>query len=218
MGVIPAETEFLTGLRDLCNQHGSVLIFDEVMTGFRVHAGGAQALYSVMPDLTTMGKVIGGGMPVGAYGGRKDIMERVAPSGPVYQAGTLSGNPLSVAAGLKTLEIISRRSFFDELHQKANEFFNGITAFIDEHNLPLTVNHVNSMGCLFFKAGSVKNFADAMQADTDVFARYFALLLEAGIYIAPSQYEALFISAVHSPEDLSEASRKMGEALLSLDL
>jgi glutamate-1-semialdehyde 2,1-aminomutase len=218
MGVIPAEADFLAGLRDLCDQHGSVLIFDEVMTGFRVHAGGAQALYSVMPDLTTMGKVIGGGMPVGAYGGKKDIMEKVAPRGPVYQAGTLSGNPLSVAAGLKTLEIISRRGFFEELHQRANEFFSGMTSFIDEHDLPLTVNHVNSMGCMFFKAGGVRNFADAMQSDTEMFARYFALLLEAGIYIAPSQYEALFICAAHSPEDLGEASQKMGEALLSLDL
>jgi glutamate-1-semialdehyde 2,1-aminomutase len=218
MGVIPAETEFLAGLRDLCDKHGSVLIFDEVMTGFRVHAGGAQALYSVIPDLTTMGKVIGGGMPVGAYGGRTDIMEKVAPSGPVYQAGTLSGNPLSVAAGLKTLEIISRRGFFDELHRKSNEFFSGIKGFIDEHNLPLTVNHVNSMGCVFFKAGGVKNFADAMQSNTETFARYFALLLEAGVYIAPSQYEALFISSAHAPEDLSEASKKMGEVLLSLDL
>jgi glutamate-1-semialdehyde 2,1-aminomutase len=218
MGVIPAESDFLAGLRDLCDQHGSVLIFDEVMTGFRVHAGGAQALYSVTPDLTTMGKVIGGGMPVGAYGGRREIMEKVAPNGPVYQAGTLSGNPLSVAAGLKTLEIISRRGFFEDLNRKANEFFEGIAALIDDHGLPLTVNHVNSMGCLFFKSGGVNNFKDAMQADTETFARYFASLLQGGIYIAPSQYEALFISAAHSEQDLSEALDKMGEILLSLDL
>jgi len=218
MGVIPADSEFLAGLRKLCNQYESVLIFDEVMTGFRVHPGGAQALYSILPDLTTLGKVIGGGMPVGAYGGRKEIMEMVAPSGPVYQAGTLSGNPLSVAAGLQTLDIISMEGFYENLHRKSNEFFNGISAFITENELPLTVNHVNSMGCLYFKAGGVESYADAMQADTESFTRYFARLLEAGIYIAPSQYEALFISAAHGAEDLNEASQKMSDALLSLGL
>ncbi len=218
MGVIPADSEFLSGLRKLCNEYESVLIFDEVMTGFRVHAGGAQALYSILPDLTTMGKVIGGGMPVGAYGGRKEIMEMVAPSGPVYQAGTLSGNPLSVAAGLQMLEIISRDGFFEDLHRTSDDFFSSMSAFIEENGLPLTVNHFNSMGCVFFKSGGVERYTDAMQADTEMFARYFAALLQAGIYIAPSQYEALFISAAHSSEDLNESLEKMCDILLSMDL
>ncbi len=213
MGVISPAAGFLEGLRELCDKHNSLLIFDEVMTGFRVHPGGAQALYNVTPDLTTMGKVIGGGLPAAAYGGKKEIMESVSPSGPVYQAGTLSGNPLAVAAGLKTLEIISQSGFFQELNEKAQSFFKKMEKFIEANALPLTLNYVNSMGCLFFKEGKVENFAQAANSDTEKFARYFTRLLEKGVYIAPSQFEALFISAAHSKTDLDYSFEMMKTAL-----
>lgn len=204
MGVIPPDDGFLQGLRTLCDRYKSVLIFDEVMTGFRVHPGGAQALYGVMPDLTTMGKVIGGGMPVGAYGGKKEIMEKVAPSGPIYQAGTLSGNPLAVAAGLKTLEIISQPGFFENLNKKSNMLFNTTRELINDKGLPLSVNQVNSMGCLFFNENKVTSFKDATSSDTDKFSEFFRLMIENGIYIAPSQYEASFVSASHSIDDIEK--------------
>jgi len=203
MGVIPPAEGFLEGLRTLCDKHDSVLIFDEVMTGFRVHPGGAQSIYGVQPDRTTMGKVIGGGLPAAAYGGKRAIMEKVAPSGPIYQAGTLSGNPLAMSAGYKTLEIISRPGFFDSLNKRANNFFEKTQAYILEHQLPLTLNHVNSMGCLFFNANPVTDFSSATQSDTDKFAQFFGKLLDKGIYIAPSQYEAMFISDAHAEEDLA---------------
>lgn len=215
MGVIPPAEGFLEGLRELCTAHRSLLIFDEVMTGFRVHPGGAQALYGITPDLTTMGKVIGGGLPVAAYGGKKEIMEHISPSGPVYQAGTLSGNPLAMAAGLKTLEIISRPGFYENLNQKASAFFEGTKAFIENNGLPLSLNYVNSMGCLFFKEGGVNSFADATQSDTAKFSVFFGKLLEQGVYIAPSQYEAMFISAAHSEADLEITNTKIVQVLLS---
>ncbi|RLD12693.1 glutamate-1-semialdehyde-2,1-aminomutase [candidate division KSB1 bacterium] len=213
MGVIPPVDGFLSGLRRLCDRHGALLIFDEVMTGFRVHPGGAQTLYGITPDLTTMGKVIGGGLPAAAYGGKKEIMKQVAPDGAVYQAGTLSGNPLAMAAGLKTLELISQPGFFDTLNRKATDFFDRLQAFIGEKNLPLSVNYVNSMGCLFFKEGGVTNFAEATQSDTQKFAAYFAGMLERGVYLAPSQFEAMFISAAHSADDL-EATLQAGQEVL----
>jgi glutamate-1-semialdehyde 2,1-aminomutase len=213
MGVIPPAAGFLEGLRKLCDRHGSLLIFDEVMTGFRVHPGGAQALYGIVPDLTTMGKVIGGGLPAAAYGGKREIMRHVSPDGPVYQAGTLSGNPLAVAAGLKTLEIISRPGFFEALNGKANAFFDKSRSFVAEKGLPLVVNNVNSMGCVFFTEGSVGDFADATRSDTDAFAEYFGRLLDSGVYIAPSQFEALFISAAHTDLDLQTALETSAEAL-----
>jgi glutamate-1-semialdehyde 2,1-aminomutase len=202
MGVIPPAKGFLEKLRQLCDQYKSVLILDEVMTGFRVHPGGAQAIYNITPDLTTMGKVIGGGLPVAAYGGKKEIMEQVSPAGPVYQAGTLSGNPLAVAAGLKTLEIISRPGFFDQLNKKSVSFFESTKNLIKQKSWPLSLNYVNSMGCLFFKEGGVTNFAEATQSDTNKFAEFFGKLIEQGIYIAPSQFEAMFISSAHSDKDL----------------
>ncbi len=213
MGVIPPVDGFLSGLRRLCDRHGALLIFDEVMTGFRVHPGGAQTLYGITPDLTTMGKVIGGGLPAAAYGGKKEIMKQVAPDGAVYQAGTLSGNPLAMAAGLKTLELISQPGFFDALNRKATDFFDRLQSFIGEKNLPLSVNYVNSMGCLFFKEGGVTNFAEATQSDTQKFAAYFAGMLERGVYLAPSQFEAMFISAAHSADDL-EATLQAGQEVL----
>ena len=163
-----------------------------------------------------MGKVIGGGLPAAAYGGKKEIMEAVSPSGPVYQAGTLSGNPLAMAAGLKTLETISGKGFFEKLNQKSVSFFESSKKYIKENGLPLTLNYVNSMGCLFFKEGKVENFTDAARSDTDRFAQYFAKLLEYGIYIAPSQFEALFISSAHSEEDLNIALDSMKTALSSI--
>ncbi len=216
MGVIPPANGFLEGLRSLCDQHGSLLIFDEVMTGFRVHPGGAQALYNIKPDLTTMGKVIGGGLPSAAYGGRKEIMEKISPAGPVYQAGTLSGNPLAMAAGIKTLELISKAGFFDQLNQKAGYFFHAAQNIIKEKGWPLSLNFVNSMGCLFFKDGGVSDFAEAVKSDTDKFAAYFGRLLGKGIYTAPSQFEALFISAAHSDDDLDFTLETMKTILSSI--
>jgi len=213
MGVIPGQADFLGGLRRLCDTYGSLLIFDEVMSGFRVHPGGAQALYGIMPDLTTLGKIIGGGLPAAAYGGKKEIMLQVAPAGPIYQAGTLSGNPLAMAAGLKTLEIISRPGFYEALNQKANSFFRETETFITQQKLPLSINYVNSMGCLFFNDSTVSGYADAVQSDTKQFARYFGALLEGGVYIAPSQFEALFISAAHTQEQLDVTQKRMQEAL-----
>jgi glutamate-1-semialdehyde 2,1-aminomutase len=216
MGVIPPVEGFLSGLRKLCDEFGALLLFDEVMTGFRVHPGGAQALYNFQPDLTTFGKIIGGGLPVGASGGRKEIMEMLAPLGAIYQAGTLSGNPLAVAAGLRTLEIINRPEFYENLDSKSTRFFGQIQKFIDENELPLSLNFVNSMGCLFFKKGKVENYADALKCDTKKFAQYFREMIKAGVYLAPSQYEAVFISAAHSAEDLDFTLDKMKNVLLKL--
>jgi glutamate-1-semialdehyde 2,1-aminomutase len=216
MGVIPSVQGFLSGLRGLCDEYGTILIFDEVMTGFRIHMGGAQALYNVKPDITTLGKIIGGGLPVGAYGGRREIMEMLAPAGPVYQAGTLSGNPLAVAAGIKTLEIITRPGFFEDLNAKSIHFFEKIRHFIVENEMPLSLNYVNSMGCLFFKKGRVENYDDALKCDREKFAQYFRRMLETGIYLAPSQYEAMFISAAHTTEDLDYAYATMQNVLHEL--
>jgi glutamate-1-semialdehyde 2,1-aminomutase len=216
MGVVLPEDQFLQGLRELCNKFQTLLVFDEVITGFRVHPGGAQALYHVMPDITTLGKIIGGGLPVGAYGGRKEIMQKIAPAGPVYQAGTLSGNPLAVSCGLKTLEIISTKNFYENLNEKANYFFNNIKDIIQKHDFPLSANHVNSMGSLFFKEGGVHNYQDVVQSDTDIYARYFKKMLEKGIYFAPSQFEASFISAAHSKEDLDYTLQAIENTLLEI--
>lgn len=216
MGVIPPVNGFLIGLRKLCDEFGALLILDEVMTGFRVHPGGAQALYNIKPDITTLGKIIGGGLPVGAYGGKKEIMEMLAPEGPVYQAGTLSGNPLAVSAGLKTLEIISRQGFYESLNQKSVSFFEETKKFIREKELPLTLNYVNSMGCLFFNQNEVQNFNDALKCDTEKFSSFFNNMLDAGVYLAPSQYEAMFISAAHTQEDLDFTIDKTQKALLDI--
>ena len=214
MGVIPPKVDFLPGLKNLCTEFGALLIFDEVMTGFRVHPGGAQTLYNIEPDLTTLGKIIGGGLPIGAYGGKGEIMKMMAPVGPVYQAGTLSGNPLAMVAGLKTIEIINRPGFFESLNYKSNTFFGQTQKFIEEHGLPLSLNYVNSMGCLFFHQEKVDNYRQALNCDTDKFRRYFSQMLDAGIYLAPSQYEAMFISAAHSEEDLEYTFKMMKRVLL----
>jgi glutamate-1-semialdehyde 2,1-aminomutase len=216
MGVIPPVEGFLQGLRKLCDKCNALLIFDEVMTGFRVHPGGAQNLYHIKPDITSLGKIIGGGLPVGAYGGKREIMDMLSPAGPVYQAGTLSGNPLAVSAGLKTLEITNRSGFYDDLNKKSISFFEQIISFINENDLPLSLNYVNSMGSIFFKKEKVNNFADALKCDTNSFSLYFNKMLDSNVYLAPSQYEAMFISSAHSQEDLEFTIEKTQKSLLEI--
>ena len=214
MGCIPPEPGFLQGLRDICTQEGTILIFDEVMTGFRVAPGGGQELYGVRPDLTTLGKIIGGGMPVGAYGGNRGIMSMVAPAGPVYQAGTLSGNPLAMTAGLETLGMLSREpGLYDLLEQKSRRLSEGITRTIDSLGLPLTLNRVGSMSTLFFTSGRVVDYASALGSDTKRFGVYFREMLRRGIYLAPSQFEAAFVSAAHTDEDIDRTIGAASESL-----
>ncbi len=216
MGVIPPVEGFLSGLRKLCDNYRALLVFDEVMTGFRMHPAGAQALYNIKPDISTFGKIIGGGLPVGAYGGKREIMELLSPVGPVYQAGTLSGNPLAVSAGLKTLEIINRTGFFESLNSKSVCFFEQTLDFIKKNDLPLSLNYVNSMGCLFFNKDAVKNFSEASKCNTENYAHYFRKMLDAGIYLAPSQFEAMFISASHTEDDLEKTSSALQKILLEM--
>jgi glutamate-1-semialdehyde 2,1-aminomutase len=203
MNCILPQDGFLQGLRAVCDQYGSVLIFDEVMTGFRVALGGVQSIYDVRPDLTTLGKVIGGGMPVGAFGGRRDIMQKIAPLGPVYQAGTLSGNPVAMSAGLKTLELIAMPGFFDEIGAKVETLVNGMTAAAAEAGVALTENHLGGMFGLFFTDQErVTDFAGSTACDQQRFRAFFHAMLEHGVYLAPSAFEAGFVSAAHSEDDL----------------
>ena len=204
MGVVIPEKGFLQGVRDICTHYGAVLIFDEVMTGFRLAKGGAQELYGITPDLTTLGKIIGGGLPVGAYGGRKEIMDQLAPDGPVYQAGTLSGNPLAMIAGYTTLKVIQRTpEFYHNLEEKSAMLGNGLKAALADLNFPGVINRAGSMFTLFFtKLPAVKSFDDVKTSDTGIFSSYFKLALEEGIYLAPSQFEAGFVSAAHHKNDI----------------
>lgn len=212
MNCIPPLPGFLEGLRAVCDRYGSVLIFDEVMTGFRVALGGAQAHYNVRPDLTTLGKVIGGGMPVGAFGGKREIMERIAPLGPVYQAGTLSGNPVAMAAGLKTLELISQPGFFENLSTKVETLVSGIVQQAKAAGVPLAKNHVGGMFGLFFTgADRVSDFAQATACDQERFRAFFHGMLQRGVYLAPSAFEAGFVSAAHSDADLEATIAAAGE-------
>jgi glutamate-1-semialdehyde 2,1-aminomutase len=205
MNCIPPEPGFLQGLREICDQHGSVLIFDEVMTGFRVARGGAQEHYGVRPDLTTLGKIIGGGLPVGAFGGRRDIMEHIAPLGPVYQAGTLSGNPISLAAGLKTLELASAEGFHAQLDAAASRLVNGLQARADKAGIPLTSNQVGGMfGVFFSNEKHISRFEQVVACDMDAFQRFYHGMLDAGVYLAPSAYEAGFVSSAHSDTMIDE--------------
>ncbi|MAD74226.1 MAG: glutamate-1-semialdehyde-2,1-aminomutase [Rheinheimera sp.] len=203
MNCIPPEPDFLQGLRRICDEYQTVLIFDEVMTGFRVALGGAQAVYQVTPDLTTLGKIIGGGMPVGAFGGRREIMQHIAPLGPVYQAGTLSGNPIAMAAGLAALNEISKPEVFEKLTAKTSQLIAGIDTAARQHGVPMTFNQVGGMfGFFFSKEAKVSNFQQATQCDISAFKHFFHLMLEKGIYLAPSAYEAGFLSLAHSDDDL----------------
>ena len=213
MGVVPAQEGFLAGLREITRQNGSLLIFDEVMTGFRVARGGAQERFGIIPDLTTLGKIIGGGLPVGAYGGRKEIMEKVSPAGPVYQAGTLSGNPLAMRAGLETLKLINSPGFYEALEEKSARLEAGIRKNLQRLNLPLYNTRVGSMGCLFFTENEVWDYDAALKCDTEKYAVYFREMLARGIYLAPSQFEAFFISAAHSDEDIEKTIAANYEAL-----
>ncbi|UCD88348.1 MAG: glutamate-1-semialdehyde 2,1-aminomutase [Desulfobacterales bacterium] len=202
MGLVPPEPGFLETLRALTQDNGIILIFDEVMTGFRVAYGGAQALYDIVPDLTCMGKVIGGGLPVGAYGGKKDIMRKVAPEGPVYQAGTLSGNPVAMAAGIATLKRLQQSGFYQTLEASSAVLQAGLRQGVAKAGLPAVTNRVGSMMGLFFTEERVSDFPGAQKSDLAMFAKYFRGMLERGIYIAPSQYEALFVSSAHNEGDI----------------
>jgi len=204
MNCIPPRAGFLQGLRDLCTQHGALLIFDEVMTGFRVARGGAQQLYGIAPDLSTFGKVIGGGMPVGAYGGRREIMQKVAPSGPIYQAGTLSGNPVAMAAGLAMLELIQAPGFYADLENKTQLLADGLLAVASEAGVPFSVNRVCGMFGLFFTSEKVETYTQATRCDVAMFNRFFHAMLKRGVYLAPSAFEAGFMSAAHSERDIAE--------------
>ncbi|MFH1812211.1 MAG: glutamate-1-semialdehyde 2,1-aminomutase [Pseudomonadota bacterium] len=214
MGCVPPVDGFLRGLRSLCDQHGCLLIFDEVMTGFRVHPGCAQSLYGVKPDLTTLGKVIGGGLPVGAYGGRADLMMQVSPAGPMYQAGTLSGNPLAVAAGLATLRRLHQHpELFEGLEARGAQLATGLAQAASAAGLPHVVNRVGSMFSLFLVAGPVHSWDDLQDADRDLFSRLFQGLLRRGVSIAPSAFEAGFLSTTHTPELIVRTLDAYGEAL-----
>jgi glutamate-1-semialdehyde 2,1-aminomutase len=214
MGVVAPEPGFLEGLRELCSAAGALLIFDEVMTGFRVARGGAQERYGIRPDLTTLGKIVGGGLPVGAYGGRRDLMERVSPAGPIYQAGTMSGNPLSMAAGLATLEVIaSDPEFYGRLEAMGAALEDGLSTAAARAGAPCTIGRVGSMWTLFFTPDRVDDWAGAARADVARFARFFRAMLARGIALAPSQFEANFISAAHTPGDIETTIAAAAAAL-----
>lgn len=203
MGVVPPEEGFLEGLRSLCTKNGALLIFDEVITGFRLGPDGAQGYFGVTPDLTTFGKIIGGGMPVGAYGGSRQIMSMVAPAGPVYQAGTLSGNPVAMAAGMAQLTILKEHpDIYKKLNETGDWFFAEVKTILREAGLPWQVNHVGSLGSIFFTPEQVKDYASAKTSDVKKYGEYFRYMLSHGIYLAPAQFEAMFLSAAHTREDL----------------
>jgi len=218
MNCIPPVDGFLQGLRMLCDEHGVILIFDEVMTGFRVALGGAQELYNVTPDLTTLGKVIGGGLPVGAFGGKYEIMSSIAPLGPVYQAGTLSGNPMSMSAGLAMLNALSAdESFYQTLGAKVQKLTDGILAKAKEHNIGMTANVVGGMFGLFFTdSTAVTNFHETSECDVDKFKKFYHLMLAEGIYMAPSAYEAGFVSSSHTDQDIEDTINAAGRVFAQL--
>lgn len=205
MGVVLPEEGFLQGLRDLCTKNGALLIFDEVITGFRLGFTGAQGRFGVTPDLTTYGKIIGAGMPVGAYGGRKEIMEMVSPAGPVYQAGTLSGNPIAMAAGLTQLRILYENpDIYQKLEKKGEKLYGSITEILAEKQAPCRVNHIGSLGCVFFTTEPVTDYASAKTSDTKAYADYFHYMLNHGVHLAPAQFEAMFLSDAHTSEDIEK--------------
>jgi glutamate-1-semialdehyde 2,1-aminomutase len=204
MNCVPPLDGYLQALRELCTRHGTLLIFDEVMTGFRVALGGAQAYYGITPDLTCFGKIIGGGMPVGAYGGRRDLMQQIAPAGPIYQAGTLSGNPVAMAAGLAMLELIQAPGFHETLASRTRLLTDGLQAVADDLGIPFSSNRVGGMFGLFFTGQPVRGFSQATKADTALFNRFFHGMLRRGVYLAPSAFEAGFMSSAHSEQDIAD--------------
>ena len=210
MGVVPPAPGFLKGLRKICDDYDALLIFDEVITGFRLGIDGAQGYYGVIPDLTTFGKIIGGGMPVGAYGGRREIMELVSPLGGVYQAGTLSGNPVAMAAGMAQLSILREHpQYYEDLNRKGDWFYGQIQRLLEERGKPWQVNHVGSLGCLYFTEQIVEDYQSAKTSDTSFFAKYFNFMLAQGIYLAPSQFEAMFLSVEHTQEMLQKTLERI---------
>jgi glutamate-1-semialdehyde 2,1-aminomutase len=216
MGCIPPQPGFLKGLRAICDKYGALLIFDEVITGFRLALGGAQEYYKVMPDITTLGKIIGGGLPVGAYGGRRDIMEKIAPSGPIYQAGTLSGNPLAMSAGIENLKILSEPGVYEKLDETAGLLCDGMKGIAEEAGVTTVFNRVGSLFTMFFTGTQVTDYKTAKTCDTARFAKFFIGLLERGVYLAPSQFEAGFMSLAHTKEDVwktLEAARETFKTL-----
>lgn len=217
MNCVPGNVEFLNTLRKACDQYGSVLIFDEVMSGFRVALAGAQSIYKITPDLTVLGKVIGGGMPVGAFGGKEEIMNQIAPDGPVYQAGTLSGNPVAMVAGLTTLNLISATNFFTELSETTNALVDGLKGKAGEAGIPFTTNAVGGMFGLFFsEAESITSFTQVMNCNQERFTKFFHGMLEKGIYLAPSSFEAGFVSKAHSNKDIEKTINDAGEVMKGL--
>jgi len=216
MGVIEPDIDFLKELREITTNEGIVLIFDEVMSGFRVAYGGAQALFNITPDLTTLGKIIGGGLPVGAFGGKREIMDCVAPEGKVYQAGTLSGNPLAVTAGIETLKLLQNGKAYEKLEESAKYLTDEMKSIIKNSKVPHCFKRVGSMFCLFFTNINVNNFKDATTSDTKLFAKYFSLMIKEGIYIAPSQFEAGFLSTAHSDSDIERTLKAFEKAIENL--
>ena len=214
MNLVLPTAEFLPGLRELCDRHGAVLIFDEVMTGFRLHLRGAQGLYAVAPDLTTLGKVIGGGMPVGAFGGKRAIMEKIAPLGPVYQAGTLSGNPVAVAAGLATLKAIQAPGFYERLAARTAALTDGLAAVAAKAGVPLAAQSIGGMFGIYFAAQAPRSYAEVMACDKAAFNRFFHRMLDAGVYFAPSAFEAGFVSAAHTSADIEQTLSHAAASLL----
>ena len=213
MGVVPPGDGFLQGLRDLCTRTGALIIFDEVITGFRVAAGGAQQRYSIMPDLTCLGKILGGGLPLAAFGGPRSIMEQLAPVGGVYQAGTLSGNPLAVAAGLAALKILRRDNHYPDLERKSARLAEGIEGIFLGKGIPCTVNRVGSMLSVFFHPGPVRSYEEALAADKEAFRVFFGKMLENGVYLAPSAFEAWFVGAAHADADIEYTRDAVAKSL-----
>jgi len=216
MGLVLPDRAFLSGLRDITEENGSLLIFDEVITGFRVGPGGAQEFYGIMPDITCLGKIIGGGLPVGAYGGRRDIMERMAPVGDIYQAGTLSGNPLAMAAGIATLKVLKDRAVYDMLEEKGRALFSGIKAAAQTAGQAITINHLGSMGTIYFTTGPVTDYASAKKADASRYGKFYRAMLEKGIYLAPSAFETAFVSLAHEKEAIQKTIECAAECMKGL--
>ncbi len=217
MNCIPPAPGFLEGLRSICDEFGALLIFDEVMCGFRASLGGAQARFGIKPDLTTLGKIIGGGMPVGAFGGRRDVMEHLAPTGPVYQAGTLSGNPVAMAAGLATLNAISQPGVYEALEQKTQALVDGLQAAADKYGIPFTTNRVGAMfGFFFTEENNISSYEQVTRCDLDAFKRFFHLMLDHGVYLAPSAFEAGFMSLAHGEQEIADTLAAADKAFAAL--
>jgi glutamate-1-semialdehyde 2,1-aminomutase len=216
MGVVPPTQGFLQGLRDITANDGALLIFDEVMTGFRVHLGGAQTLHGIHPDLTILGKIIGGGLPVGAYGGRREIMQMIAPSGPVYQAGTLSGNPLAMTAGIATLQQLYRPGVWDRVDRTAQRLAEGITLAARDANIPVYLTRAGTMLCMYFTDQVVTDWTSAAKSDTKRFGAFFQSMLKRGVYLAPSQFEAWFLSTAHGEQEVRVTVEAVAHSLHSL--